>query len=119
MVVLCVACSSPGKEAASNTVTRFIEGLYAQDAETVRQAAPFFEEIDPAQKQQLYQNVQSYDAWKVEAVQVKGSSAVVIVEFSKPEKQIQMQFPLRAQDDAWVIQEKISFSTTIDVIPAE
>lgn len=119
ILILCAACSSPGKSAAENTVSQFVEGLYAQDAEAIRDAAPFFDEIDDAQKQQLYQNIRAYESWNIEAVQVKGRSAIVIVEFSKPDKNLQMQFPLEAQNDSWVIQEKISFSTTIDVIPAE
>ena len=118
-VILCAACSTPGKSAAEKTVSRFVEGLYAQDAEAIREAAPFFTQIDENQKQQLYQNIRAYDSWNIEAVQVKGRSAIVIVEFSSPEKNLQMQFPLKAQNDSWVIQEKFSFSTTIDVIPAE
>lgn len=118
-LAVCTACASPGKDAARDTVTRFIEGLYTQDAEAVSRTAPFFDELDAAQKQSLYENIRGYEAWDVEAVQIKGSNAIVIVEFSNPEKQIQIQFPLHAQDDSWVIRERISFSTTIDVIPAE
>ena len=118
-LVVCAACSSPGKSAAEKTVSRFVEGLYAQDAEAIRDTAPFFFFFDKAQKQQLYQNIRAYDSWNIEAVQVKGRSAIVIVKFSSLEKNLQMQFPLEAQNDSWVIQEKISFSTTIDVIPAE
>ncbi|MFW6208422.1 MAG: hypothetical protein ACOC7X_06915 [Spirochaetota bacterium] len=119
VVVLCAACSSPGESAAKKTVRRFVEGLYTQDADAIREAAPFYTEIDDDQKQQLYQNIRAYDSWNIEAVQVKGRSAVVIVEFSNPDENLQMQFPLEAQNNSWVIKEKISFSTTIDVIPAE
>lgn len=81
--------------------------------------APFFGEIPHSQKEQLFKNLETYDSWSIETVQIKGSSAVVLVEFSKPNAQVQMQFPLKSKDDAWVIQETISFSTTIDIIPAE
>ena len=116
---ICAACAAPGTQAAKKTVSRFVEGLYAQDAEAIGDVAPFFDKIKDAQKEQLYQNIRAYDSWNIEAVQVKGRSAVVIVEFSNSDQNLQLQFPLKAQNDSWIIQEKISFSTTIDVIPAE
>ncbi|GEM_PF-6771997 len=118
-IAICVACASPGKDSAERTVNRFIEGLYAKDADTVGRAAPFFGEIEEKQKQQLYDTVQTFDSWEIENVKVKGSSAIVLVEFSKSDSQVQMQFPLKARKDSWVIQETLSFSTTIDIIPAE
>lgn len=119
MIVACLACSSPGKEAAGDVVGTFIEGLYARDTEAVLQVAPFFGEIGQSQREQLYKNIATYQSWNIEAVQIKGSSAIVSVQFSKPDSQVQMQFPLEAKNNSWVIQETISFSTTIDIIPAE
>ena len=114
-----VSCASPDKDTARNVVSTFVEGLYAQDTDAVLQVAPFFGEIPQSQKEQLYKNLQSYEEWSIEAVQIKGNSALVLVEFTKPDADVQMQFPLKAEDGTWVIQETISFSTTIDIIPAE
>lgn len=118
-IAICGACASPGKDTAERTVNRFIEGLYAKDVDAVVQAAPFFGEIEEKQKQKLYDTVQSFDSWEIENVKVKGSTAIVLVEFSKSDRQVQMQFPLEVRKDSWVIQETLSFSTTIDIIPAE
>lgn len=119
VLVTCLACSSPGKEAARNAVGTFVDGLYARDTDSVLQVAPFFGDIAQSEKEQLYKNIATYNSWEIVAVQIKGSSAIISVKFSKPDSQVQMQFPLEAKNDSWVIQETISFSTTIDVIPAE
>jgi len=117
--VISASCTSPGEEKAAELVTRFIEGLYSRDVESVRQAAPFFAGLEEDQREKLYESVRENDSWELKTVEVKGRKAVVIVEFSQADSTVQMQFPLEARDGSWHIQEMISFSTTIDFIPAE
>ncbi len=100
-------------------VQQFVEGLYAGDADSVSGAAPFFDELPQQQREQLYDQIGQFTSWNIKTVQIKGSSAAVLVEFSNEEATLQMQFPLKAQDDSWRVQETISYSSTIDVIPAE
>lgn len=127
LIYLCItifmifaSCSTPGEEKAAELVTRFIQGLYIQDEEAVQQAAPFFAELEEGQREKLYDSVREYNSWELKTVEVKGRKAVAVVEFSKPDaNKVQMQFPLEARDGSWHIQEMISFSTTIDFIPAE
>lgn len=118
-LLLVFSCSSPGRSAAEDVVQQFVEGLYAGDAESIRRAAPFFEELPQQQREQLYDNIEQFSAWHIKSVQINGGSATVLVEFSTEEASLQMQFPLKAQDDSWRIQETISYSSTIDFIPAE
>jgi hypothetical protein len=118
-LLLVFSCSSPGRSAAENVVQQFVEGLYAGDADSIRRAAPFFDELPQQQRQQLYDNIEQFSSWDVKTVQINGRSATVLVEFSSEKANLQMQFPLKAQDDSWRIQETISYSATIDFIPAE
>ena len=52
-------------------------------------------------------------------MQVQRHQARVTVRFSSEEREVDMVFPLEASDGTWHIQEQITFSTTIDIIPAE
>jgi len=118
-LMLLFSCSSPGRSAAEDVVQQFVEGLYARDAESIRRTAPFFDELPQQQREQLYDSIEQFPAWDINSVQINGRSATVLVEFSKEEASLQMQFPLKAQDDSWRVQETISYSSTIDFIPAE
>lgn len=118
-LLLVVSCASPGRSAAENVVQQFVEGLYAGDAESIRRTAPFFEDLPQQQREQLYESIEQFSSWEIKTVQINGRSATVLVEFSNEETTLQMQFPLKAQDDSWRIQETISYSSTIEFIPAE
>jgi len=100
-------------------VQQFVKGLYFRDAESIERAAPFFDELPQQQREQLYDHIEQFSAWDINSVQINGRSATVLVEFSNEEASLQMQFPLKAQDDSWRGQETISYSSTIDFIPAE
>ncbi|MDZ7793942.1 MAG: hypothetical protein U5P10_09705 [Spirochaetia bacterium] len=117
--LLVFSCASPGRSAAENVVQQFVDGLYAGDAESIRRAAPFFDELPQQQREQLYDHIGQFSTYDIKTVQINGRSATVLVEFSNKETSLQMQFPLKAQDDSWRVQETISYSATIDFIPAE
>ena len=118
-LLLLFSCSSPGRSAAEDVVQQFVNGLYARDAESIRRAAPFFDELPQQQRERLYESIEQFTSWEIKTVQINGGSATVLVEFSNEEASLQMQFPLKAQDDSWRVQEIINYSTTIDFIPAE
>jgi len=118
-LMLIISCSSPGRSAAEDVVQQFVEGLYARDAELIRRAAPFFDELPQQQREQLYDNTEQFADWDIKSVQINGRSGTVHVASSNEEASLQMQFPLKAQDDSWRVQETISYSSTIDFIPAE
>ena len=118
-LMLIISCSSPGRSAAEDVVQQFVEGLYFRDAESIERAAPFFDELPQQQREQLYDHIEQFSAWDINSVQINGRSATVHVAFSNEEASLRMQFPLKAQDDSWRVQETISYSSTIDFIPAE
>ncbi len=118
--VIFASCTHPGEEKAAEVVVRFVEAFYSQDEESVQQTAPFFAELEEGKKEELYKSFREYNTWELKTVEVNGRKAVAVVEFSKPDgNKVQMQFPLEARDGSWRIQEMVSFSTTIDFIPAE
>ncbi len=120
VTAICIGgCSSPDKASAKRVVRQFIEGLYARDENAITQVAPFFNDIEKNQKENLYKNIDKFDSWNIDLVQKKNKNATVMVTFTDNNSETQLRFPLKAKGDSWIIREKISFTTTIDFIPAE
>ena len=116
---LTLGCENPGEKEARLTVERFIAAMIDEDPETAGTYAPFVQELEEKKIERLYREFQSYENWRIKDFEAGGSRAEVPVEFRSDEKSIVIRFPLEAKGDSWRIRDRISFSTTIDFIPAE
>lgn len=113
------SCGNPGELSAEATVEDFIQALYSRDPGQLQEHAPFFAELGVEAKEELFDSVQDFSNWEIKSVRVEGKKAEVLVQFYSADKNLRIQFPLRAEGGKWKIQNRISTSTTIDFIPAE
>ena len=119
ITALLFSCGSPGEQNARETVEEFITALRAGDFDALEEIAPFIAGLEEERRRELADHIDQFAEWNITDTEVHRSSARVRVEFRDGSRSTAIVFPLRSEDQKWIIEEMISFSTTIDVIPAE
>ncbi len=81
--------------------------------------APFLSDLDKGAAENLSEQMSRIDAWEVLEAQVRRRSAQVRVRIETEDGSTQILFPLRVKKGSWVIENEITYRTTIERIPAE
>ena len=119
VALLLFSCSAPSERQARAAVQSFVEAVRQGDMDRVSSIAPFMKELEVEKREKLRKNFQDFEEWSIGEVRIQGRKARVTAHFSSTENSIDIVFPLRAEGDRWMLEEKLRYRTTIDVIPAE
>lgn len=119
LTLVLFSCAAPSEEQARETVREFVQALQIGNMEELSSFAPFIEDLDAPKKEKLHESFQDFEDWEIREVQIEGRKARVTAHFSSPENSVDIVFPLKSEGGRWVLEEKIRYRSTIDVIPAE
>jgi len=119
LIIFSASCTAGDHAEAEETVNTFIRALHSGNRTEAAAAAPFIDELTDEQMKRLQQAVQPYEKWEITEKVYKNRTAVFTLRFSSPSGSVNIQFPLAYRNNQWEIQEALTFSATIDVIPAE
>lgn len=97
-----------------------MRALFAGDTERVAEVAPALAAAGgPADLEAIFAAVAEFTEWSIEDVSRDGSSAVATVTLSAEEQTARIIVPLRLEDGRWLVEERISVTTTLDFVPLE
>lgn len=124
MVMLLVSCSSRDTGPPRAAAEELMRALFAGDAAAVADVAPALDPGAPGATgstdlDAIFDAVGDFSDWSIDEVSRDGDSAVARVTLTAEERTAEIVLPLSLEDGAWLVDERISVSTTLDFVPLE
>ncbi len=110
-------CEKPDSREIVRTAESFIDSLMKSDTEGLVRVAPWFAHADEKKAAGLFAIAKGISGWKIESVTDGMDSAYVSVLLDSDAGRTSLVLPVKKQDGAWIVLERIRTSVHIDFVP--
>ena len=113
-----VGCA--GDEAKiKKTVIGFFESVSSSNLDSVTEHFPGLALLSKAEQDAYVTVFAGFSRWGVRSIAIEGTGAVAKVGVETGGENLTIQLPLTYENKQWIITERTSMRTIIDVVPAE
>jgi hypothetical protein len=103
----------------TKTVIGFFEAVSSGDFDSVAEHFPGLTLLSKAEQDAYITVFSGFTRWEVRSIAIEGAGAVAAVAVDTGSENLTIQLPLIYEKKRWIITERTSMRTKIDMVPAE